>query len=212
MYNLEILLNNSNDVCIIDNIGKKYSYKKINTEIDHYKNYYGKRSLILIISSYTKEFIVQYLSCLKFGHAQIILNENIDDELLKKIITKYKPNYILLRNVKKNILKKYNLQKKTKKDVYKIYKSIDNKKIKLNNSLALLLSTSGSTGSLKFVKQTYENINANTKSISKYLNLKPNDRSVTSLPLNYSYGLSVVNSHLYIGGSIYITSSNILDT
>ena len=211
MYNLEILLNNSNDVCIIDNIGKKYSYKKINTEIDHYKNYYGKRSLILIISSYTKEFIVQYLSCLKFGHAQIILNENIDDELLKKIITKYKPNYILLKNIKKKILKKYNLQKKTKKNLYQIYKSIDNKKIKLNNSLALLLSTSGSTGSLKFVKQTYENINANTKSISKYLNLKSNDRSVTSLPLNYSYGLSVVNSHLYIGGSIYITNSNILE-
>ena len=211
MHNLEILHNDSNDVCIIDNTGKKYSYKKINTEIDQYKNYYSKRSLILIISSSTKEFIVHYLSFLKFGHAQIILNENINDELLKRIITKYKPNYILLKNNKIRIHKKYNLQKKTNKKLYKIYKSTDSKKIKLYDSLAVLLSTSGSTGSLKFVKQTYENINANTESISKYLNLKPNDRSVTNLPLNYSYGLSVVNSHLYIGGSIYISSSNILE-
>ena len=77
--------------------------------------------------------------------------------------------------------------------------------------MALLLSTSGSTGSTKFVKLSYENIFSNTKNISKYLKLTKKDRSISSLPLNYSYGLSVINTHLYKGGSIFVSERNVID-
>ncbi len=87
----------------------------------------------------------------------------------------------------------------------------EKKKINLNKNLAVLLSTSGSTGSAKFVKQSFENIHSNSKNISKYLNLKDSDKSVTNLPLNYSYGLSVINSHFFIGGSMYVTNISILE-
>ena len=80
-----------------------------------------------------------------------------------------------------------------------------------NENLALLLTTSGSTGSPKLVKISNKNLVSNAISISKYLDISENDRAITSLPFNYSYGLSVINSHLYSGGSIVLTNKSIME-
>ncbi|MCW6530066.1 AMP-binding protein [Sphingomonas sp. MMSM20] len=77
--------------------------------------------------------------------------------------------------------------------------------------LALLLSTSGSTGSPKLVRLSANALDANARSIAAYLGLTAADRAVTSLPLSYSYGLSVVNSHLTVGGSIVLTEASVAD-
>ena len=69
----------------------------------------------------------------------------------------------------------------------------------LHPDLALLLSTSGSTGSPKLVRLSHDNLRANAASIADYLGLTPDDRAITSLPLHYCYGLSVVHSHLLTG-------------
>lgn len=78
-------------------------------------------------------------------------------------------------------------------------------------SLALLLSTSGSTGAAKYVCLSYDNIVANARSIAQYLELSPCDRAPTNLPFYYSYGLSVVNSHLVAGGSSFLTNISVMD-
>jgi long-chain acyl-CoA synthetase len=69
---------------------------------------------------------------------------------------------------------------------------------------ALVLFTSGSTGEPRGVIQTYGNILANTRSIVAYLGLGPADRAMAILPLFYCYGLSVVQSHLHVGGSVFL--------
>jgi len=71
--------------------------------------------------------------------------------------------------------------------------------------LALLLTTSGSTGSPKLVRLTKRNLRANAKAIASYLGLHPGERAIQSLPMHYSYGLSVLNSHLVAGGSLVLT-------
>jgi acyl-CoA synthetase (AMP-forming)/AMP-acid ligase II len=71
--------------------------------------------------------------------------------------------------------------------------------------LALLLTTSGSTGSGNMVRLTARNVYANAASIHQYLSTGAGERAVLSLPLHYSYGLSLVNSHLYAGGSLVFT-------
>ena len=78
-------------------------------------------------------------------------------------------------------------------------------------SLALLLSTSGSTGAAKYVCLSFDNIVASARSIAQYLDLSPGDRAPTNLPFYYSYGLSVVNSHLVAGGSIFLTNMSVMD-
>ena len=67
---------------------------------------------------------------------------------------------------------------------------------------ALILFTSGSTGDPHGVIQTYRNIAANTRSIVTYLALTAADRALLTLPLHYCYGRSVLQTHLYVGGSV----------
>ena len=68
--------------------------------------------------------------------------------------------------------------------------------------LQLLLATSGSTGSAKLARLSEANLNANAASIVTYLGIGRDDRSMQSLPMQYSYGLSLVNSHLWAGGTV----------
>jgi acyl-CoA synthetase (AMP-forming)/AMP-acid ligase II len=69
---------------------------------------------------------------------------------------------------------------------------------------ALVLFTSGSTGEPRGVIQTYGNVLANTRSIVGYLGLGPDDRAMLILPLFYCYGLSVLQTHLHVGGSVFV--------
>lgn len=75
--------------------------------------------------------------------------------------------------------------------------------------LAILLPTSGSTGDPKLVRLSRGNLVANAEAIVQYLGLKPSDRAITSLPLSYSFGLSILHSHLSAGASIALTSESV---
>jgi len=69
---------------------------------------------------------------------------------------------------------------------------------------ALVLYTSGSTGRPHGVVQTFRNIDANTRSIVEYLGLTSDDRALVTLPLYYCYGRSVLQTHLFAGGSVIL--------
>ena len=81
----------------------------------------------------------------------------------------------------------------------------------LHPDLALLLSTSGTTGSPKLVRLSHANLRSNAASIADYLRLTPDDRAITSLPLHYCYGLSVVHSHLLVGAALVLTDLSVVD-
>lgn len=71
--------------------------------------------------------------------------------------------------------------------------------------LAVCLTTSGSTGSPKLVRLTKQNLLSNAEAIAEYLYIDENERPITMLPMYYSYGLSVINSHLIKGATILLT-------
>ncbi|MGN9908795.1 AMP-binding protein [Phytohabitans sp. LJ34] len=81
----------------------------------------------------------------------------------------------------------------------------------LHPDLALLLSTSGSTGSPKLVRLSHDNLRANAASIAEYLDIRAEDRAATTLPMHYCYGLSVVNSHLLRGAGLILTDLSVAD-
>jgi len=81
----------------------------------------------------------------------------------------------------------------------------------LHPELALLLSTSGSTGSPKLVRLSAGSLQANASAIADYLHLRPTDTAATTLPLSYCYGMSVVNSHLLVGASLALTDLSVVD-
>jgi len=77
--------------------------------------------------------------------------------------------------------------------------------------LGVLLSTSGSTGSPKLVRLSHTNIKANSDSIAEYLQLAPGERAITGLKPNYSYGMSIVNSHLDNGHALVLTHASVTE-
>lgn len=82
---------------------------------------------------------------------------------------------------------------------------------RLHPELAVLLSTSGSTGSPKLVRLSRRNIQANAESICQYLALSDASRAITALPMQYSFGLSIIHSHLLAGGSVALTPQSITE-
>jgi acyl-CoA synthetase (AMP-forming)/AMP-acid ligase II len=73
--------------------------------------------------------------------------------------------------------------------------------------LAQIIYTSGTTGKPKGVMLRHSNLVANSQSIISYLELTDNDRGMAVLPFFYSYGNSVLLSHLLVGASLVVNQS-----
>ena len=82
---------------------------------------------------------------------------------------------------------------------------------RLHPDVAVLLATSGSTGGAKFVRLTLANLEANAASIASSLRIAPEDVAAGYLPIHYSYGLSVLLSHLHQGAKTILTISGLMD-
>lgn len=81
----------------------------------------------------------------------------------------------------------------------------------LHSDLALLLSTSGSTGSPKLVRLSAGNLRSNARAIAEYLQITESDCAATTLPMAYTYGLSVIHSHLWQGAGLLLTDRSVSD-
>jgi long-chain acyl-CoA synthetase len=134
--------------------------------------------------------LVAYLAALANRHPVMLLKPDISQGKLDHLIRVYQPN-LLIENLS--------------------ITHLHARPIALAEELALLLSTSGSTGSAKQVALSAVNLQANAQSICDCLPIQPSDRSVTTLPFFYSYGLSVINSHLLAGACIVFTSHSFVN-
>lgn len=82
---------------------------------------------------------------------------------------------------------------------------------KAHPDLAVLLTTSGSTGSPKLVRLSRRNITTNAEQIAESLSLTPADRGITALPFQYSFGMSVLTSHAIVGSPVVVTAASVLE-
>lgn len=201
----------NDNIAIIDTVlARKITYSESSDNINYLTTKIRfENALCLILTANDYQSIISYLTVLTTSNAVMFLDQKIQDDFLQNIINLYEPEFVFSSVLKK--LKEYDLNKIIVGD-YIIYMY---EKITLINNTQplktkLLLSTSGSTGSSKFVRLSSENIQANAESISEYLNINSYDKAITSLPIYYSFGLSVVNSHLLSGGTIVLTEETII--
>jgi acyl-CoA synthetase (AMP-forming)/AMP-acid ligase II len=73
--------------------------------------------------------------------------------------------------------------------------------------LAQIIYTSGTTGHPKGVMLRHSSLSANTRSIIEYLKLTDNDRVMAVLPFFYSYGNSIMLTHICVGGTLVVNQS-----
>jgi len=194
-------------VALVCNDGYIVTYKELKWLVNDFSTYLDERSLIFLLGSNDLDSLVCYFASMDSGVVPLLLSENIKDDQLNNLIDIYSPKYIFSKRVLNNDL--YLLKDNFRKS--NLFSRDEAHDAKLHDDLALLLTTSGSTGSPKLVKLTKENIKSNAESISEYLKIGCDDRAITSLPFNYSYGLSVINSHLFSGGSIILSNSSMME-
>ncbi len=204
-----MIVNDIRKIKLIDKFGNSVSRKIIFDDYSTIKTIFKKnrfKKLIFLLLENSYESIVFYLSLLKSGNTIALISSNIKLSSLSELVKIYKPNSIITK--KKVDLKNY-------KEIYKLkdYSCFESNKEynhDINEELFFLLTTSGSTGSSKFVRISYKNIENNTKSITNFLKITSQDKLITTLPPDYTYGFSLLNTHLFKGSTIILNDYSIV--
>ena len=196
------------NIALIDDSQNQMTYRELNANSKKVADAIDERCLVFSLCSNTIGSVVGYVAFVNHRIVSVQLNGHLDQELLESLINNYKPSYIWSPDSrveqfpsfeKQLSLHGYTLLKTNFKEIYP-----------LHDELALLITTSGSTGSPKFVRQSYTNLLDNAISIANYLKLDSSERPITTLPMNYVYGLSIINSHFLVGATILLTDSTLM--
>lgn len=193
-----------NKVALISQEGEKITYGEILGFCNEFNAVFEDRRLLLIKCEICIEVIMAYVAAIR-NQIPVMLIENNVDSL--KVVDNYQPEYIWQSN-KLESVDGYKVIWNNRK--YSLLKRINAVSYEINDELALLLSTSGSTGSVKCVRISYENIECSTKAIADSLNIRSEDIAMAMLPLSYVYGLSIINTYLYKGATLLIPSVSMI--
>jgi acyl-CoA synthetase (AMP-forming)/AMP-acid ligase II len=150
--------------------------------------------LVVLAAANDVDSLVAYLAALSSGHPLILIPAD-KPAALGSILAAYDPD-VVMRPGNGEIL---------------LEERREGTRHHLHPELALMLSTSGSTGSPKLVRLSARNLQSNAESIADYLSITPSDRAATTLPMSYCYGLSVINSHLLRGAGLVLTDLSVVD-
>ena len=153
------------------------------------------RELVVCLCGRTASSIIGYLGALRAGHAVALLDADAPAELIEALVGRYRPAFVV---------------RPEHRERPGVYRQADATAPRIAGDVAVLLSTSGTTGSPKLVRLSHRNIAANASSIAQYLEIDGRERAVASLPIHYSYGLSVLHSHLVAGASVMLTDHSII--
>ncbi len=167
--------------------GPAVSYRELDRRVAEVADRLGStRRLVLLAAANDVDSIVAYLAALRGRHPVLLAGHGQVDALAAA----YDPDVVIDRGW---------------------HERRPGSAHELHPELALLLSTSGSTGSPKLVRLSSDNLRSNAAAIAEYLDIRPTDRAVTSLPPHYCYGLSVINSNLLRGAGLVLTGRSVSD-
>ncbi|GGZ23475.1 AMP-binding protein [Asticcacaulis endophyticus] len=152
-----------------------------------------QRALVFLSVHNDAQSVVRYLACLRAGYA-VHLFSDYEPARLDDLIALYNPHFVIRPEAADGDIMARHAQD-----------------LGLHPDVSVLLSTSGSTGTAKLVKLSVKNLQANARSIAQYLELTAKDRGLLNLKFSYSFGLSILHSHLLCGGSVVLSEASVTD-
>lgn len=193
----------------IDSNSKKISYGQLTEFCSDFNKIISQRSLVLILCRNDVETFMIYMACMSNRIVPLLISESTDSDVIKGFIDKYHFQYVFGHT---EVIGKHNFLTeiydcvtegycycKTRLDGFPMYEE-----------LSLLLTTSGSTGSPKLVRHSYKNLTEQAKNIATFFEATDRDRPMVDLPICYTMGLSIINSHLHVGATVLLTSKSII--
>ncbi|GHG05648.1 MULTISPECIES: AMP-binding protein [Amycolatopsis] len=145
--------------------------------------------------------VLTYLGAFESGRAIALIDPALDADVLAGLVSRFRPAAVL--SASGDAPSGY-----TGQGSDWVRASADG--VVPHPDLAVLLPTSGSTGNPKLVRLSRQAILANADAIAQVLHIDADEVAPTCLPLHYSYGLSVLNSHLVRDATIVIEPSGVL--
>ena len=185
---------------------KSYTYQDLDAFAAEMAKILTPRKVAFLLAKNSTGSITCYVGCLKNHIPVAVLDAHKDADFIGNIIKQYHPEYLILPTEDSD---KYSGEVIGTVLDYTI-KHLENTTYAVSNELSLMLTTSGSTGSPKFVRLTTKNIQSNAESIARYLKLNAKERPITSLPMYYSYGISIINSHFIVGATLILTEESVV--
>ena len=198
----------SNSLALVDNEGNRITYGSLAKLMEAIGVQVEPRSLIFNLCKNTAGSMIGYLGFVECGAVPVTLNAKIDDSLLKELLEIYTPAYIWTP-----------VEEESRFDYEKIYECYGyvllktrNETYPLNEKLQLCMTTSGSTGSPKLVRYKKGNLEANAKNVAIAFGWTEKERAICDLGMQYTMGLNVINTHLYVGATVLLTTHNLLSS
>lgn len=203
---LEMDKKKSESVALIDDKGRQLTYGELTGTMDEVGAQVEPRSLVFQLSKNTVGSVAGYLGFIEHDAVPVTLNAKIDQELLGSLLNIYTPAYIWAPVEEAN---RFDYEQ-----VYEIYGYVllktKNERYPLNEELQLCMTTSGSTGSPKLVRYKKGNLEANAKNVALAFGWTEAERPVCDLGMQYTMGLNVINTHLYVGATVLLTTYNLM--
>ena len=206
MFNLDKYKLN---IAVITDKGERLSYEELAAAAKTFADAIPQKGLLFCLCENRIGSFVGYVACMELHIPTVLLDGSKDLSVLQNLASIYQPEYIWVDTEKIAEIGGETIYSYASYSLQKISYDAEVEKPEINPELALCLTTSGSTGSPKFVRLSAKNVLANAESIAEYLEIDENERPVTTLPSYYSYGVSVINSHLIKGATILLTDGTI---
>ena len=169
----------------------------------------GQKPLVMLVCRNSLGALAGYAALAYREYPVLPVSADLSAGMRKELINVYRPGFLLLPEETRH-------EHPAMKAVWKIrdyvlLKSNFPELYPVNPELGLLITTSGSTGSAKYVRQSRENLRFNAETIAGCLGIGPSDKTITALPLQYTYGLSILHANLLRGAAMVVTRSGIMD-
>lgn len=207
MY-LNINTHDERSIAAIDDSGYELSYGSLCLFCEEFARVLPKRTMIFILSENSIASLLGYVACVNNHVVPLILSCHTDKLLLEQLVNIYQPEYFWLPESmvdegcygEKIFERHHYTLARTGRTTFPLYPD-----------LSLLLPTSGTTGSPKLVRHSYENLEASASNVATLFELTSSQRAMATLPMHYTMGLSVVSSHLLVGATVILSNRSLLD-
>lgn len=201
-------LNNYRDhLACITSSGEQLTYGELNGILKQIRSKIKPHQLVFSMCSNTIGSLAGYVSFVNNHDATLMLDAHLERTAFEALYATYRPRYIW---APEDFETQAGAKKVFAMEDYVLWEIYENQ-TQVNELLSVLLTTSGSTGSPKLVRLSEKNLESNARSIIEYLHITADDRPVTGLPMYYSFGLSIINSHLLAGATLLLTPASYVE-
>lgn len=195
----------------IEGGGLRYTYGDVGDAVSLFGPFLRERNLVLCLCENSASALIGYVAFMVHDQVPILVEAGQLSVHLRSLVEEYRPSFAWIPYSRASEFAGGTLVHRLGE--YALLRLAGPTAADLNmySRLQLLLPTSGSTGSSKLVRLSRENLQANASSISSFLGIRSEDVAITTLPFSYSFGLSIINTHLIAGASIQVTESSPLN-